>query len=277
MLFAFSWGRQIVKRVWFWWKLRLQEQWEGTKGSLLGQQSVMGRPVTRVSKGLAMKRHRYIAEGDLTSPWAAQLRSLCRTTHQQRGAGWPDALNHWQRQSGTQDRSDWREPRFITIQYFSLLKIKWHVRENKRGLTGGGEPMHSQFSLQGWVDEWFKYSNSVFVVEAERLVFCRSCPEAIVTEVAACRGYRWTSCPPGARSAALAGMQPAPTNPPVLGAASLGSDAGCLWAHQPLGFASERGWVRFCVCNESLELFINTCATGILVACEEEFGGDLLW
>lgn len=61
------------------------------------------------------------------------------------GAGWPSALNHRQRQSSTQG-----EIRFITIQCFSLLKINWHVWENKRMLMGGAEPKHGQFSLQGW-------------------------------------------------------------------------------------------------------------------------------
>lgn len=43
--------------------------------------------------------------------------------------------------------------RFITVPYLSLLKIKWRVRENKRGFTEGGEPMRDQFGIWDGVDE----------------------------------------------------------------------------------------------------------------------------
>lgn len=168
LLYSFSQGRKIVRRVQFWWKPMLQERWECTKGSLLGQQSVVGRAVIGVPAGLAVKHNHYVAEGDFTSPWTAQLSSPPGPPASSGGAGWSTALNHCRGKAALKVTGPGGRMRrgigFITIQYFSPLKIKCHFRENKRGLTGGSQPMHSQFNLQGWVDKRFKYSNWVVVV-----------------------------------------------------------------------------------------------------------------
>lgn len=88
------------------------------------------------------------------------------------------------------------------------------------------------------MDEWFKYSSLVIVVEEKGCTMKGGEHTWAVSEPPA----------PGASSTAQTEMaawgqicQPAPTQALALGVTLLGSAAGCLLGHQPLAFAGVRG------------------------------------
>lgn len=223
----------------------------GHKGFIVGLAICHGRTVTGVSKGLPMKRHCW-AEGDFGSPWAAQLPSPGQTTRQQ----------HWGRltqrpkSQAEAEKHTGRKIRFITIQCFSLLKIKWHVWENKRMLMGGAEPMHSQFSLQGWSDTGL--STAISHCSGEEELHHEGHSQFLWVSGKICVLKPWSPMEQGASHISD------PSVPCYLQhnmdrdkagihqySGSWSSFPGCLWGPQPLGFTCGRGWTRFCVCKNN--------------------------